>query len=325
MGTRTTDAIRISTGLIEQVAFSGLYYINGSGNFLGEYFLAPVDFYQPVSIPIPPIGSIVIATRPESPDGIWDFINLVWIEPDPIDLPDLPPTLEERIIILEALTNSLNTAGPSVTMPIAVATAGVTGTSALYARADHTHAQNLLVSASTPVSIATAGNAGTAVAYARSDHTHAQNLLASASAPPSVSATGDTGTAVVYARSDHTHPLALSVATPTRVIGTAFQPSATKQTLVSYSVQITCTATIGGNQNGKIELLSDASNPPTTIRATAQNRTAVSLAIALQAINEQTTQLTYLVPAGHFVRLVSTQTTGTPAFAIISQTEETLG
>lgn len=112
--------------------------------------------------------------------------------------------------------------------------------------------------------------------------------------------------------------------TPARALNTVFQPSATKITLVTYSVRITCTATIGGNQDGKVELLSDASNPPTTVRAMMSNRMAVTLALTLQAINEQTSVLTALVPAGHYVKLLTTQITGTPAFALVSQTEVAL-
>lgn len=110
--------------------------------------------------------------------------------------------------------------------------------------------------------------------------------------------------------------------TPARTLGSAgYQPSTTKPVLVIYSVQITCTASLAGAQDGKVELRSDANSTPTTVRAVAQNRNSVALAIALTVINEQTTTLVYLVPAGHYVRLVSTQTAGTPAFAIISQVE----
>ena len=63
---------------------------------------------------------------------------------------------------------------------------------------------------------------------------------------------------------------------------------------------------------------------PTTVRATAQNRNAYSLALKLQGINEQTVQLSYLVPADDNVRLVSTVTAGTVTFDIISQVEVTI-
>lgn len=119
-------------------------------------------------------------------------------------------------------------------------------------------------------------------------------------------------------------PNSVTPSTPARALNTVFQPSATKITLITYSVRITCTATIGGNQDGKVDLLSDAANPPTTVRATMQNRMAVTLALTLQAINEQTSVLTALVPAGHYVKLLTTQTTGTPAFALVSQTEVVL-
>lgn len=115
----------------------------------------------------------------------------------------------------------------------------------------------------------------------------------------------------------------LATSTPSRALNSAgFQPSVTKRTLVSYSLRITCTAALLAPQDGKVELMSDENSTPTTVRATVQNRNSVS--ISLTAINEQTGIMTYIVPPGHYVRLISTQTVGTPSFSIISQTEQIL-
>ncbi len=118
----------------------------------------------------------------------------------------------------------------------------------------------------------------------------------------------------------------LALSTPSRALNTTFMPHATKNVLVSYSVRITCTASIGSNAEGSVELRSDASDPgdPAIVRARAQNRNAFTLAVTLQGVNEQTVQLSHLVPAGHKVRLV-TASTGTVAFAIVAQTETVIG
>lgn len=113
---------------------------------------------------------------------------------------------------------------------------------------------------------------------------------------------------------------------PARFLNSAgFQISATKHVLVSYSVKIVCTATIGSAQDGKVELLSDAGATPTAIRATAQHSCAATLAAALQLVSGQTVQLSYLVPAGHYVRLITSQTAGSPVFELVSTVESVLG
>lgn len=113
--------------------------------------------------------------------------------------------------------------------------------------------------------------------------------------------------------------------TPTRVLGTAFQPSLTNSVFCSYTVRIVTTATIGGGQDGQVQLKSDATATPTTVRCQARNGQVVTLAIALQSINTQDSVVSYICPAGHYVNLVSTNNTGTPTISIVAQTEVTLG
>lgn len=114
-------------------------------------------------------------------------------------------------------------------------------------------------------------------------------------------------------------------ATPIRVLGTPFQPSATKAVLVSYSVRTVVTnPLLAGTSTASVVLLSDANNPPTTERCRVAADSSVGLAVSIALTTSNTAALTYLVPAGHYVRLVST-VTGTGMTAIISQTEEALG
>lgn len=126
-----------------------------------------------------------------------------------------------------------------------------------------------------------------------------------------------------------TGPAGLGTVTPavsTRTIGSAgFQTNATKAVAVSYS--ITCTATtaaLAGTSSVVVQLLSDANPTPTTVRAQTGASAVTTLAIALGLTTGQTIPLDYIVPPGHYVRLVST-IVGTATAAIAAQTEETLG
>lgn len=96
---------------------------------------------------------------------------------------------------------------------------------------------------------------------------------------------------------------------PSRVVGTAFQPSATKAVLCSYTLQLLETT----GQHGTVKLLSDAANPPTT------ERTQADINNANAASHTASDQLTYLCPPGHYIKLVSSGT-GTPT---ITQQVET--
>lgn len=112
---------------------------------------------------------------------------------------------------------------------------------------------------------------------------------------------------------------------PGRSLNSTFTPSATKATLVIYTIEIPCTANLSGGQAGRVRLLSDTSSPPTTERCQVYNESSVSLAIALTAVNKQRGILFHFVPPGHKVLLESTQVTGTPTISIVTQTEVTLG
>lgn len=144
----------------------------------------------------------------------------------------------------------------------------------------------------------------------------------STGAQGSAGATGSTGTTGAQGPAGFS---TVTPSTPSRTIGTAFQPSATNAVVCLYSIQISCTADLSGGAVGQVQLLSDASNPPTTVRATIANQNTSTLTVGLTVVNNQTAVLPYLVPIGHYVKLVSTNTTGTPSYAMVSQTEAVLG
>ncbi len=117
----------------------------------------------------------------------------------------------------------------------------------------------------------------------------------------------------------------MSATTSTRAIGTAFQPSTTKPTLVSYSAKTQVTnPLLAGTSTATLVLLSDAANPPTTERARVEASSGVGVSVTLALTTTNTAPLTYIVPPGHYVRLVST-VVGTGATSIASQVEQTLG
>lgn len=102
------------------------------------------------------------------------------------------------------------------------------------------------------------------------------------------------------------------VAVNTRIsasIGTAYQPSTARNTQVSVSVEIST----GAAGDGKLELLCDAANPPTTVRGTFRVGTALTVIGG---------QLTCIVPAGHYWKIVSTSTGGSPTFSIVGNVQE---
>jgi len=183
------------------------------------------------------------------------------------------------------------------------------------------------LSNSTPPAIAAAGSAGVATTASRSDHTHQRDWVASNTVATALAVSAAAGVSAELARVDHAHPLpAWAVNTPARTLGSAgFQPSTTKYTLCLYTVSISATTTIGGGQDGNIELRSDSGSTPTTVRATARLRQVATLAVALQLDQNQTQQLIYLVPPGHFVRLVGTQTVGAPTLSLVSSVEIVFG
>ena len=109
-----------------------------------------------------------------------------------------------------------------------------------------------------------------------------------------------------------------------RAFGAAFQPSATKATFVSYAVKTTVTnPALAGASVATVQLLSDAGTAPTTERGRVEATSSVGLAVTIALTTSNTAQLSYVVPAGHWVRLVST-VSGTGSTAIVSQVEETL-
>lgn len=131
-----------------------------------------------------------------------------------------------------------------------------------------------------------------------------------------------TGTSAQYVRGDGTLATMPVQSVPaqaaaSRTLNTVFQVSTSRPALVSYSVQLTVTATIGGGQVGDVvlEIASDAAFTAgvQTVAITGLGQT-YSLAVAIQGVQPQTGVVTGVVPAGWYARLRTVNTTGTPVF-----------
>lgn len=160
------------------------------------------------------------------------------------------------------------------------------------------------------------GDQGATGATGSAGSTGATGAAGSAGATGSTGNTGATGPAGLGT---------VTPSTPSRVLNSAFQPNAAKVTQCSYSVFTSVTnPLLAGSSTASCILLSDAANPPTTERCRTTLASAVALTVGVQITNSQTIPLDYIVPPGHYVKLLSA-TTGTASTSIASQTEETLG
>lgn len=107
-----------------------------------------------------------------------------------------------------------------------------------------------------------------------------------------------------------------------------FQVSATRPSLVAYSITIVSTANLSGGAVG-YDVLEICSTNSTTASdwveiARTPNGASVSLAIALTSVSTGGGQVVGMVPAGYYARIRSVNTTGTPAHTLTSQQESVL-
>lgn len=143
-----------------------------------------------------------------------------------------------------------------------------------------------------------------------------QGLVGAAGATGAQGATGATGPA---------GPAAVTTTAPARALDTVLQPHATKPVKCHYVIEIACSVSIIGQQSGQVDLLCDASNPPTTLQDSVKN--VATVVVGTVGIgNTQRAALDYIVPAGHFVKLAKTVAgSGTPTISIVKAIEQVLG
>lgn len=108
-----------------------------------------------------------------------------------------------------------------------------------------------------------------------------------------------------------------SFSNPSLAINTSRQPSATRDTMVNASVDITSTISLTTGQTGKVSLQYADNTGFTTNVVTVQSATngnTGSLTIGLNLSQVYTAALTGIIPAGKYYRLVTTNVTGTPTY-----------
>lgn len=106
---------------------------------------------------------------------------------------------------------------------------------------------------------------------------------------------------------------------PTRSFGSAFTPSASVPTEVHYSVGITGSATLSGGFQGRVEIQVGG-----VVKARCRSGQTGTLVAGMTLTVPITCELSYLVPAGTAITIVSTIEVGTPTFAIEIATEQAL-
>lgn len=117
-------------------------------------------------------------------------------------------------------------------------------------------------------------------------------------------------------------PGAGSTPSPALALNTVRIPNATRPTLVTVSGTWAWSLSITGTVSGTVSLQSDSSSTnPTAVRANAPQSASGTLLVGLSLANTNGWILTYLVPAGHSYRVV---TTGGGTFAITAVNETTL-
>lgn len=113
----------------------------------------------------------------------------------------------------------------------------------------------------------------------------------------------------------------ISPSSPARTLNTNFVPSVDRHALCFYTVEISCTTTLLSGADGVIELRSDAAVTPTTVRCSVRNRMVQTLGVTLGSNSVVRGVLSFLVPRGESVRLVTTTTVGAPVFTLVSSVE----
>lgn len=105
---------------------------------------------------------------------------------------------------------------------------------------------------------------------------------------------------------------------PVRTLNSPFMPNAIYATMAFYSVQISCSANIIGGQSATVQLLSDSSPNPSTVRCSAYNANSLAQVQPLTLVNTQTYVLSYLVPFGNYVKL---SVSGNAVVTLVGQSE----
>lgn len=118
--------------------------------------------------------------------------------------------------------------------------------------------------------------------------------------------------------------LSKTFANPTRTLNSAFQISSTRDSMVSYSVDISASLTLTGGATGTVYLeYADDSGFTTnvvTVNSTANGNTG-ALTIGLSLTQTSSATLTGMIPSAKYVRIRTANTSGSPSFIYRSSQE----
>lgn len=115
-----------------------------------------------------------------------------------------------------------------------------------------------------------------------------------------------------------TIPAAASGSKVARAVNSCFQVSSSQNAMVSYSVDVAATLSLTTGQTGTVFLKTFSNSSCTTAANeidSGQNANTGTLAIGLGLTQTVTVKVNGWVPAGTWVEIIPTQTTGTPTFA----------
>ncbi|SKA15573.1 hypothetical protein, partial [Sediminibacterium ginsengisoli] len=107
----------------------------------------------------------------------------------------------------------------------------------------------------------------------------------------------------------------------TRSFNSSFQVSATKDASVRYSVEIACSISVSGGQAGVVFLEISPNNSTWTEAGRFSNSNTGAVVIGLSVTSSVAGQISADVPAGYYVRLRTSATTGSPVFTYQSGQE----
>jgi hypothetical protein len=127
-------------------------------------------------------------------------------------------------------------------------------------------------------------------------------------------ATGSTGSTGSTGATGTGSGFSIEHANNARALDTTFTPSATNNVLVSYTLEFV----VANGQDITVELRSDPAPTPTTPRCSARlNVVGAGDTVTARQV------LSYIVPPGENVRLVTVQNVGPGTVLIVAQVEET--
>lgn len=112
--------------------------------------------------------------------------------------------------------------------------------------------------------------------------------------------------------------LARSQASVNQTLNVAFRVSASRDSLVNYSVDTSCTLSLTGGQTATcfLEICADnAFSSGVQELCRSVNANSGALTIGLNLVQTQTARLTGYVPAGYYARIRTANTVGSPTFS----------